>query len=255
MCIGERRKAAAKESSCPQWTRIRRASGLGSWLPRFSLCRRPVLVPRADPEQLKFPPPPHPGAPPTPDGGRGEEGRSSAVLAGGGGCWGTWARTFHPRNVETAEFVNIFVDVSPCRRSIFRREDDSWRCPVVLAWFANFLMLYEVIAELASNHKSAFCFRTTGIWWIQEIVKLWTSGSLRNLSSAVSSEARFGDPDDWWLSRMKVRRSKEDQVKDVASKVRIWGVNRWQTCKYVKLAPKSRDVKDVCVHVHIRNIL
>jgi hypothetical protein len=31
---------------------------------------------------------------------------------------GNWAKNFHPRNVETVEFMNIFVDMSLCHRSV-----------------------------------------------------------------------------------------------------------------------------------------
>jgi hypothetical protein len=114
----------------------------------------------------------------------------------------------------------------------------SWRCFLIFTWFADPLTLCETISESMSYRRSASWFRTAEIWRIRDTIKLWTSKSLRNLSSAVNSEAQSRDLDDWWFSRMEVRRSTEDQVKGVASKVRVRAVNWWQVCKYVKLSPQ-----------------
>jgi hypothetical protein len=68
---------------------------------------------------------------------------------------GNWAKTFHPRKIRVAKFMNIFVNTSR-------------RCSIIFRRFADFLTLCEIIAELESHCKSIFCFRMTGIRRIQE---------------------------------------------------------------------------------------
>jgi hypothetical protein len=119
-----------------------------------------------------------------------------------GASVGNWAKTFHPRNVRVAEFMNIFVSTSRGRCSISWQENVHGGVLLFFTWFTDLLMLWEIIAELASDRKSAFSFRTTGVRRIRE-----TWGTFFRLKILKFSSENL---DEWWFSWMKVRRSKED---------------------------------------------
>jgi hypothetical protein len=79
-----------------------------------------------------------------------------------------------------------------------------------------------------------------------------TSEILKNFTSAVNAETRFGDLGEWRLSQVKSQRPKgRPWLKGEASKVRVRSVNWWLACKYLKLAPRITGCKRhscTCLH-------
>jgi hypothetical protein len=77
----------------------------------------------------------------------------------------------------------------------------------------------------------------------QEVRNPWSSRVWRSLSSGTLTKG--------WSSWIKLRRSRRSQVKYVTSKVWVRGVNWWQTCNCMKLAPQiTRCKRHSCTCSH-----
>jgi hypothetical protein len=151
-------------------------------------------------------------------------------------------KNFHPWKVRVAEFMNMFGNMSGDGKLYFVTRECSWK----MSWqnstqIANLLIFREMIAELDYVRKSAVCFRIIGIWR--------NAGNQESAKFGNIMWSRFGNLNEWWFSWIKAsgsRRSKKSGFK-VWTSGRL--VNVWnQPCK-------SRDVKDIHVHIHTRNIL
>jgi hypothetical protein len=164
---------------------------------------------------------------------------------------GNWAKTFYPQNVGANDFVKVSVNKSSGR--CFVRIEK-----VFAKVFCYFCMIHWLSDVMRNDHQISVGSRVYSLFQVSRnlsnsgITAKETSENIADSRTSADSgrfcfEVNFG-VSSWEPQQLEVfadmkEKPRMSRAKGAVPKVRVWGVNRWQACNCVKLAPQITGCK------------